>query len=177
MSLNSRFFRGITLAVAVGACATFAAAQESTQESPQQDGMTRQQKDGRGFGKRGFGRGMHRGGKGFGMRGLRGIELTDVQKEQIRGIYEANRPDEATMQEMRSLGEARRSGTLTAEQLERAKFLKEQRRAKGEMIQQQIMAVLTPDQVQQIEQRKQERKQRWEQRRQMREQNEKPIDN
>lgn len=178
MSLKNRFFTGITLAVAVGAFATFAAAQET---AAPQEGVTKQERHARGDFKGGFGKGM-RGGKNGVMRGLRGIELTDTQKEQLRAIREANRPDETTINEMRTLMQAKREGTLTAEQQERLRTFKEQRRANAEVVRQQVLAILTPEQLQQLEQKKQEMKQRWEQRRQMREQNktqttEKPTDN
>lgn len=169
MSLKNRLFTGITLAVAVGAFATFASAQEATTT---QEGVTKQEKrDRKGFGKRGGGKGMRGGKHGGMMRGLRGIELSDSQKEQIRAIREANRPDETTREEMRTLAQARRAGTLTADQQERLQFLRQQGREKSQAVQQQVMAILTPEQLQQMEQKKQEMKQRWEQRRQMRQQN------
>ena len=178
MSLKNRFFTGITLAAAVGAFATFASAQEAT--APQ-EGVSKQERRERGDFKGGFGKGM-RGGNHGGMRGLRGIELTDTQKEQLRAIHDANRPDDATRQEIRTLMLARREGTLTADQQERLQTLKQQGREKAEAVQQQVLAILTPEQLQQLEQKKQEMKQRREQRRQMREQNktqstEKPTDN
>lgn len=182
MSSKNKFFTGITLAVAVGAFATFASAQETT--TTPQEGVTKQEKRERGFGKRGgFGKGMRGGKHGGGMmRGLRGIELTDAQKEQIRAIRQANRPADTNREEIRTLMEAKRAGTLTAEQQEQLRTFKQQRRAQAEVVQAQIMAILTPEQIQQIEQNKQEMKQRREQRRQMRQQNapqstEKPTDN
>jgi periplasmic protein CpxP/Spy len=179
MSSKNRFFTGVTLAVAVGAFATFASAQETTTTTPQ-EGVTKQETRERGFGKRdGFGR---HGGKHGMMRGLRGIELTDTQKEQIRAIREANRPDDTNKEEIRTLMEAKRAGNLTAEQQEKLRAFKQQRREKAQAVQAQVLAILTPEQLQQLEQKKQEMKQRWEQRRQMRDQNapqttEKPIDN
>lgn len=180
MSSKNKFFTNITLAVAVGAFATFASAQETTTATTQ-EGVIKQEKRERGFGKRGGGKGM-RGGKHGAMRGLREIELTEVQKEQLRTIREANRPDDATKEEIRTLAQAKRAGTLTADQQEKFRALKQQRREKAEIVKAQVLAILTPEQLQQLEQKKLEMKQRWEQHRQMREQNktqttEKPIDN
>lgn len=69
-------------------------------------------------GKDGLGKGMRgKGGmRGGGMRGLRGIDLTDAQKEQIRGIMQANRPGESVRDEMRTIMQARRAGTITEDQ-------------------------------------------------------------
>ena len=106
--------------------------------------------DRKGFGRHGeHGRGM-RGDKGE-MFGLRGIALTDVQKEQVRKIREANRPDESSWKEMRSLMDAKRAGTLTADQQERLKSLQVEQRQKGESVRAQIEAILTPEQRQQLE--------------------------
>ena len=105
------------------------------------------------------------------MRGLRELNLTDAQKAQIKTIMDANRPDQATMEEMKTLHDAKRSGTLTADQQERFKTLRQQSREKGEAVHQQILAVLTPEQLQQFEAKKAEMKQKWEERKQMRQQN------
>lgn len=185
MSLKNKFLSVTALTVAVGAFSVMASAQDSS-AAASQDNTQKVEKRERGFGKRGgFGKGMQGGkfGKRGGMmHGLRGIELTDTQKEQFRAIREANRPDEATRTEMRSLMEAKRAGTLTAEQQERLQAFKQQNREKAQAVHQQIMAILTPEQLQQLEQKKAEMKQRWEERRQMRRQNapqstEKPTDN
>ncbi len=171
MSLKSKLSSIITLAVSIVAFTTFASAQETT--TPQ-DGVQKQER--RAGGK-------HRGGRdGFrGMRGLRGIELTDAQKEQLKVIHETNKPDEATMQEKRTIRQAKRDGTITPEQTERLKAMKEQSRAKHEQVRLQIEAILTPEQKQQIEQQKEEWKKKREERRMLREQNkpatDKPAEN
>lgn len=185
MSLQAKFLSTLTLFAAFAAFSTAAMAQDASQQ-PTQDSTVKQKKsDRKGFGMdkpRGEGfRGKHRGGKGGMMFGLRGVNLTDAQKGQMRSIRESNRPDPATMQQMRSLMQAKRDGTITAEQQEQFKTLRQQAREKGESVHQQIMAIFTPEQLQQIEQNKQEMKKRFEERRQMREQNkpvpDKPTDN
>jgi protein CpxP len=179
MSLSKKLFTGFAAFIAAGTFAVAGSAQttedKSVQKTEKHDrrGMGR----GEGFGKRGVG---HRG-----MGGLRGIELSEEQKTAIKAIHEANRPDEATREEMKTIMAARRAGTITPEQTERAKQLRSQAKAKHEGVQLQIQNVLTPEQRQQIETRKTEMKQRREERRQQRElrrqqtpktDTEKPID-
>lgn len=167
MSLKNKLLSATTMAVAVVAFGTFASAQDTA--APSQDGVQKQEKrDGRWDRRGGKHDGMRRHGGGF---GLRGIELTDAQKEQIRVIREANKPDDATMQELRSIREARKAGgTITDAQKERMKSLHEQNRIKREAVQQQILAILTPEQRTQLEAQKAERQKRMEERKQRRQQ-------
>lgn len=104
------------------------------------------------------------------MRGLMGIELTDTQKAQIKQIHEANRPDQASLDELKAIHEARRAGTLTEDQKAKVKAIRDQRRAKAESVHQQVLAILTPEQLQQIETRKAEMKKRMEEGRKLRQQ-------
>lgn len=181
MSLKSKLFSFLTMIFAVTAFSAAAIAQETPTTS--KEGETKVEKTERkGFGKRGE-RGMHGGkfGKHGGMRGFHGIELTDAQKEQIRAIREAKRPDPALIDEIKTIMQAKRAGTITPEQQERARVLRAQAREKGELVRSQIEAVFTPEQRQQIEQKKQEMRQRWEERRQQRQLREtessKPVEN
>jgi len=170
MSLKNKIFTTVTLAFAVGAFSTFASAQ--TTAAPQPEGVQKQEKrEGRGFGRRGE-KGMRDGGKHgdkFGMRGLRGINLTDAQKEQLRGIRETSRTaGKGNHEEFRSLKQAKRDGTLTVEQQEKLQTLKEQMKQKSEKMREQILAILTPEQRTQIEQQKEEMQKMRQERRQMR---------
>lgn len=168
MSLKNKLFSGLTMAFAVAAFSTAAMAQEATKSDSDNTPKREWRRGGKGDG---FGKGFRRGGRGGGfMRELRGVDLTDAQKQQIKTIMEANRPDQATMEEMKTLHQAKREGTLTADQQERMKVLRDQSRQKGEALHQQVLAILTPEQLQQIEKNKQEMKQRWEERKQLREQ-------
>lgn len=171
MSLKNKFFSIITLALAVGAFSTFAAAQDTTKTDT--DTTQKQEKREWRKGKRdGMGEGFRGGGERGGMmRGFRELNLTDAQKEQIRTVMQANRPDQATMEEMKTLHQAKRDGTITAEQQEKFKTLRRQSREKGEAVHQQILAILTPEQLQQFQQKQQEMKQKREERKQMRQQN------
>jgi len=105
-----------------------------------------------------FGGPMGRFG-GFGQ----GITLTDAQKQQIRQIHEANQPDQALMQELRTIMEARRSGTLTDAQKARVKEIRQQQAAKAKSVHEQVQAVLTAEQKAQIQKNQEERKARREQ--------------
>jgi len=171
MSFKNKLFSALTMAFALFAFSTFV----SAQETPKTDSDNTQKQEKREWrkGKRdGMGKGFRRGGRGGGfMRGLRGIELTDAQKEQIRTIMEANRPDQTSMEEFKTLHQAKRDGTITAEQKERLKTLRQQSFEKQQAVHNQVLAILTPEQRQQIEQRKAEMKQRREERRQQRKEN------
>jgi len=167
MAIRSKVFSSLTLVFAIGAFSVFATAQEST--TTPQDGVKAEKGD-RKFGKRG-GRGMreHRGGRGAGIGFLRGIELSEAQKAQIKAIHEANKPNPADFEALKSIREARRNGgTVTEEQKAQMKELRQARKAKMDQVQQQILAVLTPEQKSQLEARKAEMQKRREEFRQKR---------
>jgi protein CpxP len=176
MSLKRKILTGITSGFAVVALSSFAMAQDNrSTTTPQQDEQKSERKAWKrgGEGKR---EGFRRGGRGggFGMRGLRELNLTDAQKEQIRGILESKRANREANQtqreELRQIVEAKRSGTITAEQEARLKTFREQRREAARQLHEQILAVLTPEQKAQLEQLKQERQKRREEFRQRRQQ-------
>ena len=180
MSLKTKISSTITLAFAIVAFATFVSAQDAVKTGEDNTQKLEKHRDGR-HGGRGYGR--HDGMRG-GMFGLRGIELTDAQKEQIRQIYEANKPSEAQMAEMRAFKEARKSGAeITEAQRAQMKAYHEQKRAKHESMKAQVLAILTPEQRQQLDAQKAEREKQRELRRQEREQRKaardaaKPTDN
>lgn len=170
MSLKYKFISAAASLLVVGSAAFVASAQDQTpavkDAAPKAEKMQR-----KGFGRHGgFGKGMGSGKHFGGMRGLMGIELTDAQKAQIKQIHEANRPDQASLDELKAIREARRTGTLTEDQKAKVKAIRDQQRAKAESARQQVLAILTPEQRQQIETRKAEMKKRMEERRQLREQ-------
>ncbi len=109
---------------------------------------------------------------------LRGIQLSDAQKEQVKVIMETSKPSKASMDEMRTIMAARRDGTITADQKARMEAIHADMKQKQEFIHLQIMSILTPEQKQQIETRKAEREKRMAERREMRKQQkmEKPND-
>ncbi len=173
MSLKSRFFTIFTAAAATAAFATFTIAQDSSATTaPEKKAEKRMKGEGKRmggkghFGKRGGMMGMRAGRMG----GLRGIELTDVQKEQIKAIREANKPVDNNREAMRTLVKAKRDGTITPEQDAQLTATREAAKARMQNVHAQIQAVLTPEQKAQIEQRKNEMKQKREEFRQNREQ-------
>ena len=156
MSLSSKLITG---AIAVSAFA-FAASAQDTKVAPKGDGQ-RAPREMRHEGMRG--ERFDRGPGGF---GLRGINLTDAQKEQIRQIHEANKPSQALKDEMRTLREAKHNGALTADQQARLQTLRAEAKQKAESVHSQVLAVLTAEQKAQLATRGQEMRQRTEQRRQ-----------
>lgn len=166
MSLKSKIFSAVISAFAVITFTTFVSAQETntdTQKDTTQKREWRGKRDGKRDGmRRGF-----RGGRGG--RFLRGIELTDAQKEQIRTIHESNKAGfQANREEMKTLMKAKRDGSITAEQQTRLDTLREQMKANAKQVNEQVMAILTPEQRAEIEKRKAEMKQRREEFRQKR---------
>ena len=166
MSLKSKLSSVLTIAFAVVAFSAYASAQDV--QKTQDDKAARKAE--RGFrhgGERGMRGGRHDGFRG--MHGLRGIELTDAQKEQLRLIHEANKPDDATMAELKAIRESRKAGAeLTDAQKERLKSIHDQMRSKRELVKAQVMGILTPEQKQQLETQKAEREKRREEMRQRR---------
>lgn len=170
MSLRSKFVSVFASALVLGSLSIAASAQDQA-PAVKQSGEKSEKHEGRGHGGRGdFGRGMREGKMGGGMRGFMGIELTEAQKAQVKQIHEANRPDSAVMDELKSIREAQRGGTITDAQKARKRELRDQMRTKGESIHQQVLAVLTAEQRQQIETRKAEMQKRKQERREQRRQ-------
>jgi len=149
MSLKTKFFAGI---FAVSAFAVAGYAQDNKVETKTGDAKIERKHDRAGRGM--FGPGLGRIGRG----GFFGIDLTDAQKAEIRKILEANKPDRAALQEVRTLAKARFAGTLTADQQARLDALKAEAKEKAKSLHAQLQAVLTPEQKAQLEQRKQEMK-------------------
>jgi Spy/CpxP family protein refolding chaperone len=173
MSLKTRFLSFLTLAVAVAAFSTITFAQDDKAVTPAPEKEKAEKPFHRGH-KGHFGDKM--GGRGFGMRGggmmriLHHLNLTEAQKAQIKSIMEANKPDQATMDELRTLHTAKRDGTITAEQQARLQSLREQSKIKMQSVHEQVQNVLTAEQKAQLEAKKAEMKQRREEFRQKREQ-------
>ncbi len=109
----------------------------------------------------------HEGFKGHGKGGqmamLHGLNLTDAQKEQIRGIIQANKPDQANIDKIKSFREAKKEGTLpTPEQKAQMKAFRQQAQAKAKSVHEQMLNVLTADQKAQLDQQRQQMKERRE---------------
>ncbi len=154
MSLRNKLVAG---AFAVSAFAVAGFAQEAKEVT--KDGEAKVERKARKFEGRGMRGGKFgRHGARMGHRGFFGIELSDAQKEQLRQIREANKPDPAVFTEVRTILQAKRAGTATAEQEARLQTLKAQGKEKAKSVRSQIEAVFTPEQKAQIEQKKQEMK-------------------
>jgi len=110
----------------------------------------------------GEGRGSRRGpraGRGFGPGMVRELNLTDDQKQQVRTIIQQSfAGNKATREELRQLGEKRRTGTLTADEQARATTLREQMRASMKDTHTKIAGVLTAEQKTKAEELRKERR-------------------
>src|SRR5690606_10093783 len=100
---------------------------------------------------------------------FRGLDLTEAQKGQIRLIRESMRTDQATHQEMRTLQQAKRSGTMTVEQKNRMETLRALAMERQELVRIQVEGILTPEQKKVLETRRAERQKRMEERKKVRE--------
>lgn len=175
MSFKRKLISAATSALAVVAFTTFASAQDkttNTENNSTQKQEMREGRDGRGFGKRG-GKGMHggrhAGGDRMMLRALGQLNLSDAQKEQIRGISETFKTSTQTQrEEFRSLGMKKRDGILTADEQARFEEIKTQLKMSGEQMHNSVLAILTAEQRTQLEQMKEEMKQRKMERRQNR---------
>ena len=165
MSFGRKIISVITLAFAMITLTTFAAAQDTNTDQTQKQRKFER----KGKGERGFGRGMRGGRQGeFGLRGLHRLNLTDAQKDQIRGIMEASQTaNEPLRQEMRTIHEKRRGGgELTEADKARMQEIKTRMKQSAEQNHNTILSILTVEQRQQLEQWKQEREKRMQERRQ-----------
>jgi protein CpxP len=110
-----------------------------------------------------MGRRLH--GRAAGRLALRGLDLSDAQREQIRGMAERLREgNKARHDELRQLMQLRRGGgQLTAEQQARAQELVKSLRESRQSLHQEMLGVLTPEQRTQLEQRRKEMQERREQ--------------
>jgi len=166
MSLKSKFISVLTVGagVVVFSTAGFAQDDKATTTTTAPDKAERPFKRDHQKGDRKFGGDRHgkRGGEMF-----RGLNLTEDQKAQMKTIRESNRPDAATMAQIKAIHESRKAGTaLTPEQEATLKSFREQGRAKAQAAREQMLNVLTPEQKATLETRKTEMKQRMQERRQ-----------
>ena len=173
MSLRSKFISIITLAAGVVLFSTAAFAQDDKTTTPMAPKKAEKpfKGEGRGVGNRKFERqalggrmGMRGGMRGGPMAMMRGLNLTDPQKDQIRNIIKSNKPDQTTKDKVKAFREARKSGTPpTDEQRVQMKAFREQAQTKAKAVHEQILNVLTADQKAQLQQRHQQMQQKREQ--------------
>lgn len=147
----------LALVFAFGAVTTFAqeTTQPQTEVTPKSKIEKRQRKL---MGRKDQGLRKH-----FGKMGFHQLNLTDAQREQMKTIrqrfHEKFGPQH---QELRTLAQKKREGTLTADDEARLKTLREQIRASHQELRSQMEGVLTQEQRQQLEQQKEQMKQRRE---------------
>ena len=173
MSFKRKFISAAASALAAVALTTFVSAQDANTNKEENNSTQKQEmRDRRGFGKRGGSREM-RGGRHGGdkmmMRSLAQLNLSDAQKEQVRGISETFRTSTQNQrEELRNLGMKKRDGIITAEEQARFQEIKTQLKASSEQMRSSILAVLTTEQKTRLEQMKEQMKQRRMERRQNR---------
>jgi Spy/CpxP family protein refolding chaperone len=81
--------------------------------------------------------------------GLRQLNLTDAQKQQVRTIMQSNRANTnttAAREELAKLRSQRRDGTLTPEGMARVKELRKQFHESRQGVRNQLTGILTPEQ-------------------------------
>lgn len=172
MSAGRRVFSFAVLIFTFAALSLFTYAQETPETKGDSADRTkvegRQGRMGRG-GRSGFrgDRGMRIGRRGGMIRGLHKLNLTEPQQSQIKTLKETHKIGQQPLRvEMRALGEKFRDGTATEDDKARAGELRTQYRESTDQLRNSIMAVLTPEQVQQLEAMKAEKARKMEERRQ-----------
>lgn len=159
MSLRKKLTgAGLTL----GLIFTFAAAAFAQRPMPpQQEGASRPMQEGRG------GRRLGPGKRGHGaMKLFRELNLTDAQRDQMRGIHErAMASTKSQHEELRGLRANNQGGPLSTESQARAQALRAEIEQVMRGAHQETLNVLTQEQRTQLEQLKEERKARHKERR------------
>ncbi|MCA1613118.1 MAG: Spy/CpxP family protein refolding chaperone [Acidobacteria bacterium] len=168
--MRQKLFRTFALAgvFALLAGAGLAQQQPPAQTQGQKDGPPVVGRMGRRMGREGRGGG---GREGVERRVLGRLNLSDAQREQLRGIESRYAEGFRTKRgELRGILEARRGGgTLTAEQQARARQLRDELRASSGKMREEIRALLTDEQRARLQSTRDELRQGHEARRGMRE--------
>jgi protein CpxP len=162
MSLKRKLISAAASSLAAIAFTTFVSAQDTnTSDNSIQKQEMRERRGGRrGFGEKGMRGGKH-GGDRMMLQGIRQLNLSDAQKEQIRTISQNFKTSTQTQrEELRSLAMKRRDGIITADEQARAKEIRTQLKASGEQMRNSVLAILTSEQKAQLNQMKEERKTR-----------------
>ena len=139
----------LVLMTVLGAGAQAQQPRQSTQ-NPTPENETR--RSGRGeerWGMRRFGRPP--------LAGLRELNLTDEQKQQVRAIMERNfESTKVLREELRTLGQKRFEGTLTSEEQTRAKELHQQMAKSMQSAMTEVQGILTAEQKAKLEELRKE---------------------
>ncbi len=154
----------LSLILALGAVAFGQSSTTQTETAPQTKTERKARKSGR-TGKEGK-RARH---DKFGKRAFGNLNLTDEQKNQMNALREQNKGKFSSQhQELRTLAQKKRQGTLTTDDQARFDSLRNELIVARQQMREQISSILTAGQKQQIGQRKQEMKLRREEMKQRR---------
>jgi Spy/CpxP family protein refolding chaperone len=154
----------LVLVLSFGSVMTFAqeTKPEQTEATPKSKIEKRQK---RLLGREGR-RGFH---KHFGKMGLRHLNLTDAQREQMKTVRQEFREKFGPQhQELRALAQKKRDGAFTADDEARLKALREQMKTSHQELRSRMEGILTDEQRQQLQQQKEQMKQRREEMRKRR---------
>lgn len=172
--MRQKFFSTFALAGVFALLASAGLAQQPTAQTQQGGRPDGPPVTGR-MGRRHMGREGRAGGgrKGAGVErhALGRLNLSDAQRENLRGIESRYAEGfRAQRDELRGIMQARRGGggTLTAEQATRARQVREEMRASSGKMREEIRALLTDEQRTQLQSTRDELRQRREERRGMR---------
>lgn len=166
MSLKRRIVEGGLIFSLVFALGAIALGQQTnttqTEVAPQTKVEKKQRKFAGQEGKRGQRGKFGRHGK-LGRHVLGKLNLTDAQKEQLSALRNSAKEKFAPQrEELRTLVQKKRQGTITADEQAKLDALKQQLKTSGQQMREQISAILTTEQKQQLEQMKEQMKQRRE---------------
>ncbi len=145
---------GLTLSLAAGSAAQQPQNVPAPGEPGRPESIERMRREQRGPG------GEHRRSHGPGLFKLEGeLALTDAQKEQLRAIHQRQfESTKSLREELFTLREKRRAGTLTEDDGVRARTLHQEMRASMETVKNEVESILTPAQRAKVEELKLERK-------------------
>lgn len=161
MSIRRNLLGVMALVLASGICVF---AQEQTQPTAPEGARQERRERKERFRERGELHKRMRGPHGEG-HFMKGLNLTDAQREQMRAIHQRRMESTKTQrEELFQLREKRIAGTFTAEDEARAKTLREEIGRSMEGVRAEAEAILTAEQKTQLEQMKTERKARHEER-------------
>jgi Spy/CpxP family protein refolding chaperone len=154
---EKRRLSGAALVAVLSVSGAVVMAQEQQAPTTAAPGIQKQNRGDR-MKRRGKGRHLRRAG----FRGLRGLNLTDQQKEQARAIMRANfENNKAQIQELKQLRQKGRAALSDADKA-RAKELRKQLRESRLSARNQMALLLTAEQKTQLEEMRKNRRERRE---------------
>jgi Spy/CpxP family protein refolding chaperone len=107
-----------------------------------------------------------RHGKNSVMRGLKELNLSDAQKEQVKLLKERNKSQfQPQREEIKTLASKKHDGIITADEENRLKELKGQMKANGQKSREEMMTILTPEQKSRFDQKRNEMRGKMKERR------------